>query len=54
MALIFEGGGMWHTATRAMVVELLAALAQDAHIYIVEQNQMPTDQPVAALFRYAE
>ena len=31
-----------------------AALAQDAHIYIVEQNQMPTDQPVAALFRYAE
>ena len=31
-----------------------AALAQDAHIYIVEQDQMPTDQPVAALFRYAE
>ena len=31
-----------------------AALAQDAHIYIVEQNQMPTDKSVAALFRYAE
>lgn len=31
-----------------------AALAQDAHIYIVEQDQMPTDKPVAALFRYAE
>lgn len=31
-----------------------AALAQDAHIYIVEQDQMPTDQPVAALYRYAE
>lgn len=24
-----------------------AALAQDAHIYIVEQNQMPTDKSVA-------
>lgn len=31
-----------------------AALAQDAHIYIVDQAQMPTDQPVAALYRYAE
>ncbi|WP_296011745.1 hypothetical protein [uncultured Adlercreutzia sp.] len=31
-----------------------AALAQDAHIYIVEQDQMPTDQPIAALYRYAE
>ena len=31
-----------------------AALAQDAHIYIVEQDQMPTASPVAALFRYAE
>ena len=32
----------------------VAALAQDAHIYIVEQDQMPTASPVAALFRYAE
>lgn len=31
-----------------------AALAQDAHIYIVDQDQMPTASPVAALFRYAE
>ena len=31
-----------------------AALAQDAHIYVVDQEQMPTDQPIAALFRYAE
>lgn len=31
-----------------------AALAQDAHIYIVEQDQMPTEKSVAALYRYAE
>ena len=31
-----------------------AALAQDAHVYIVDQAQMPTDASVAALFRYAE
>ena len=31
-----------------------AAMLQDAHIYILDQDQMPTDQPIAALYRYAE
>jgi hypothetical protein len=31
-----------------------AALAQDAAIYVVEQDQMPTGASIAALYRYAE